>query len=595
MRIFFFLRQKETSKKMAMIRRSSTIASQESSVPRGPRLLKVPKDFPTIQQALDAAKNDDGVFITPARYVLDSPLMITKSIHLIGVDEVGQSAQIVFQTDLGHLSALRVDPGQGNSCRIKGLQIELLQTQAATSVVSLNSGDIILDECVVTGRGGCSGISVAAGCYATLTCVKCVSQDGTAVRVAGKTFLDRCELTASAIGASTSGAGRISAQGTFFSDCRKGIVASGSCDVRLASTAFSRCGTGVSLDVNLHIGNGKVPEIKGCEFVQCQAGIELGGEEVGCGIYKNYIHDCTVAGIRVLQGSPRVEVRANAIKQCRGDGIVVLRGSPIVESNVIEGIDGAGIVIGGGRPIVRLNEVVRCKQTPFSLGLLVAPAVVDDESSPASDADEIPLSTRLIGLHKKQPASPASQERSRSPQGDQSVALVATTPSPALAAQEELLVVDPNLLPDPMVEMNMLAENRVNIMVLKGVGTFQKNDLLPAAEENVYIAGSVGRLTVCFRSNEVLGSSSTDEFVLGPNARAQIIANVITDCRLSGVTLVTGVSFAEIASNTFRKCQTAVTAMKQARGKIIANVLNGLPLLFKGDASATVVAADNVE
>ncbi len=565
-----------------MLHRAS-LSMPESSARSGPRLVKVPRDFPSIQQAFDAARSGDGVFIAPGRYVLDSPLMITRAIHVIAVDEVGQSAELTFSTDLGHLSALRVDAGPDTSVRIKGLRLEFHQKHAATPAIQLSSGSVILDECSVT---GCAGISIAQDCYATLTCVKCVCAGGCGVRVLGKAFLDRCELVQCAVGATTGGDGRITLRGTLFRDCKRGLVATGACNVAASSTAFTCCDVGASLDVNLHAGNGKAPEIKGCEFVDCKTGIEIAGQEAGCGIYKNYLHGCTVAAIRVLNATERLEVTANAIKQCPGDGIVIVKGCPVIESNTLEEIGGAGFVVGGGRPIIRLNEVVRCTaKVTQAMGLLVAPC--SDEDAGQSLASDLPLSSVLLANHRL-------PQRSTSPTQQSQIASDSQQ-SPLRIAHEELLQVDPNLQPDPLYEMNMMGENRVNITVIKGVGTYHKNDLLPTAEENVYVEGAIGRFAASFRSNDILGSAAADGVVAGPGARIRVLQNTITECRISGVVLHAGCAAAEITGNTISKCQVAVTVMQHAHGRIAGNTLRGLQILFKGDSAATVLASDNTE
>ena len=427
----------------------------------------------TIQAALDLAEDGDAVVIAPGEYIITEPLQITKSIHLLCVDEVGNSAVLVFNGGLLRPATplLRLD---AVSCRIKGVHlvynhnVELAAESAVARAcaVVVGKGSATLDECRI--ESSCGGVRVLEGAYGTLLCVK-VTSGTTAIDVEGRLFADRCDVLDSRVGIHINVVAEAQVKTCCFRQCHTAFLIKGQGFGKLDSNMIVQGSVGIHLDLPLFPR--RLSVIQGNEFsLQATASIVVTGAQPACDISKNYFHNVTGAGVVLDASSQYVQVKGNAFKNCTVGVRITGGASASIEGNVIEESSDAAIVIISSRPTCRLNEIIRS-----NVGVKVT------TSSNAHPAD--------VDMHA-----------------------------------------------DPHIEGNTFGENQVNLLVVAAGGTFLKNNLLQAFKENI-ILDSVAPINSILSGNAICGSMSSSCIVIMGGAIGRFTYNVISGAKLSGILL----------------------------------------------------------
>jgi nitrous oxidase accessory protein NosD len=377
------------------------------------RLWTVPDDFPDIQTAIDNANAGDGIFLLPSAspYILSDPLCISKPLHILGVDDVGESAVVTFQTSVNYLPLLRVT---ASNVRIKGLTLEstYIPTAASTTAgpargasnsrhpvsssssskigsvvpqephasssssqsalppldpasprfitvhISNGAQNVVFDECVVRCTGGMHGVFLSPDSYTTMVCCSITSTLGCALYSDARLYIDRCDFSSSALGLLVSQNSHVQVKASCFTNCDQGLMIDGHGFADVNVCAFSNCRVGMLSCADLPPP--KVSLVRGCEFMDCTTtSLFVSGVEAALDVQKNFFHGTSTHGILLHDASQRVEIRANAFRGLSGIGVRVFAGAPIIECNVFEGCRRAGVLVESSRPTVRLNEFVR--------------------------------------------------------------------------------------------------------------------------------------------------------------------------------------------------------------------------------------------
>lgn len=408
------------------------------------RLWTVPDDFPDIQTAIDSIAPGDGIFLLPASspYVLKDPLCISKPMHILGVDDVGESAVVTFETSVSYLPLLRVT---SSNVRIKGVTLKSCYTPSSavapastqqlvtvkekgsvqqqqqqqvakhqsTDVaippldpasprfisihVSSGAQNVVLDECVVRCEGGMHGVFLSPDSYTTMFCCSISSSLGCAVYSDGRLHVDRCDLTQSSLGLLVSQNSHVQIKASCFTHCDQGLYIDGHGFADVNACAFSTCRVGILSRAELPPP--KVSLIRGCEFMDCATtSIFICGVEAALDVQKNFFHGTSQHGILVHDACQRLEIRANAFRGLSGVGVRVFGGAPIIECNVFEGCCRGGVVVESSRPTVRLNEFVRNRRNATISGSAALPSAhtTRDQSSVAILVDGETVSRGLM-------------------------------------------------------------------------------------------------------------------------------------------------------------------------------------------------------
>lgn len=321
------------------------------------KLLRVPQDALSIQEAFDRSADGDCVVIASGAYTISEPLMITNQIHIIGVNETGERASIHFNVrDLKPATPmLRID---APSCHLRGVDFDYQHDADAADgsnafAVTVARGDVMLDSCSF--RSTCCGIKVAEQAY--VTCRGVGSEAAfVAFYIAGKAFLDRCDITSSRCGLLLKPTGSAACESLRVAKCGMGICVEGHASLRLESSLIEECEAGAHITDDTSAA--KPPLIRGNEFRSCRRGLYLRGESCACEVSKNYFHQCTGSAITLDGGVANVS--CNAIKSCDALGMEVLGGRPIIESNIVQGCAVCGILVtsSASLPTIVHNELL---------------------------------------------------------------------------------------------------------------------------------------------------------------------------------------------------------------------------------------------
>jgi nitrous oxidase accessory protein NosD len=173
-------------------------------------VLHVPKDFPTVAEALDAAQPGDEVVLAAGSY--NTPILMD---NLTGIVLRGQGKVVLgggtagtpaltltncFDVTVDHLriegaQGIGVLLGQSNSVTLRRLRVV---DSVGDGIVAGEASDVLMDRCRVEGTGG-SGISVVKALTFTLS--HCTVLDaGTSGIMLGAlhdTVVDRCHVSGS--------------------------------------------------------------------------------------------------------------------------------------------------------------------------------------------------------------------------------------------------------------------------------------------------------------------------------------------------------------------------------------------------------------
>lgn len=341
-------------------------------VARKGRLIRVPNDFPTLVEALDAHAPGDCIFLAATLHELREPLMITKSCHIIGMDEMGTCATLAFNAqDLRPCTPLlRVDAA---ACKLQGLRFvytcdleKCTDTETTrASAVTVTRGDVIFDKCTVESH--CTALKILPGAYVTLLSSVVTSRHTGVMLLGGRLYADRSAIRRCATGLAVTATGSAKLQATVVSGCSIGVDIRGHVEFQMQASVVEDC-TACGIAIEDEATAPKPPSIRGSEFRRCFRGIYVRGAAALTDIAKNLFHDCVDSAVCIDGGVSTVA--GNAIKDCKRFGIEVTEGRPTIDSNVVQSCGEAGIAISGlnAMPLVDNNELVHQKAT----GLLVS-------------------------------------------------------------------------------------------------------------------------------------------------------------------------------------------------------------------------------
>lgn len=523
---------------------------------RNGRIYRVPDDCKTVEEAIGLAGDGDCVFIAPGVYEVAEPMMVTKDIYIMGVDETGECA--VLKMDGGRLRpALPIIRFDTAKSHIKGVQFDFSYDKylaapgadAKSFALLVVTGFVVMDEVSITSETG--GIRCAPGSHTTLVCSR-ITTAKSGVAIEGTAFLDRSTFMGCASGVEIHAEPACSAkvEGCCFSQCGVGISCVGRGSVRCERSAFvDGTQVGVRL-INSGLSSPVASLIRSNEFRGvAHKGVEVGGDGCSVTVSKNFIHSpgkevVGACGVHVAGGRP--EIQTNVVQSCpNGPGILCTGGTPLIESNVVEEC-AVGIHIRSARPMVRLNEITSSTIS----GVLVESA-------------QLPL----LGVYRSGPDD--------------------TRPSAHSDDAGSTGFVNPMHEADPHVEANVMADNQRNICVYSCTGTFLKNELTVSADDNVVLDGPQSVAVVV--SGNVIGGSMKGACVLLSNkVEARIQGNEMRGAQQAAV-VMRGCGFSEVQRNTGEECQGGVTAMGGAVGRISGNVFGtGMEIEIFSDSQATV-------
>lgn len=525
---------------------------------RNGRIIRVPDDCPTVEEAIGKAGDGDCVCIAPGVYDIVEPMMVTKDIYIIGVDETGESA--VLRMNGGRLRpTLPIVRFDTHKSHMKGVQFDFTYDKELAApgadeksfAVLVVTGFVVMDEVSITSET--CGIRCAPGAHATLVCSR-LTTARSGIVVEGSAFLDRTTFmgcdTGVVVCADVSSAAKV--EGCCFSGCLVGIASEGRGSVRCERSAFVE---GTALGVTVHNDGLSSPTpslVRSNEFRGVtRKGIEVGGKGCSVVVSKNFIHSMAsgvvgACGVHVTGGRP--EIQTNVIQKClSGPGILITGGAPLIESNVVEEC-AVGIHVRTSRPMIRLNEIT----TSLVTGVLVESA-----------------SLPLLGVYL------TSSEDSR--------------PNAFVGEAREApdAVANPMNEADPHVEANVLTDNERNLCVYSSTGTFLKNELAAAVEDNVVLDGPQSVAVVV--SGNMIGGSVRGACVLLTNrVEARVQGNDMRGSQQAAV-VMRGCGFSEVQRNTGEGCQGGVLAMGGSTGRISANTFGaGMEVEVFTDSQATV-------
>ena len=370
-------------------------------------LIRVPGDYATPQDAIDNASDGDCIFLASQTFEIDGPMRIAKPIHLMGENEMGERATIVFngKSLKPAVPLLRI----ASSCRVQGVNFVLKcdetapQSAKATEyALSITAGDFLMSDCGVTTE--CGGIFVANGSYTSLSAVS-VEAKFVGVDVRGKVYMDRCHVKSCIAGIRVATLCSCTAERCVIDKCTIGVdIGKHSSTVVKAST-ITGCVTGVSAEDDTP--SPKPPEIRGNSISNCVSGVYTTGEGCTCDISKNLVSHCSEAGICIDGGLSFVN--SNAVSNCPLAGIDVREGRPQVSCNVIDDCAKNGILVAGVKssPIVLSNEIARCK----GAGILVVDGAAPRVETNVMSENEINISIDgALGLYKRNELLVSHQE-----------------------------------------------------------------------------------------------------------------------------------------------------------------------------------------
>lgn len=578
-------------------------------------LLRVPCDaYPTIEDAVFAAKDGDCVFLDPIPFTLTEPLLLSRNIHIIGIDEVGACATLSMNGGLLRppLPLLRV--AAGATVHLKGLTLRYSHNEAAAPVDAVSQaycvfvsdgGAAVLDEVrIISSCGGIRGTAVGRpaaslapaltaapppsasgggsdgggveggnGTYITATCCK-FECDTTAVQVEGRCFLDRCTVAVGARGVAVQDGAAAKVEGCGFVGGAIGIDVQRRGRVTAERNAF----VDVAIGVNLFNSGIRIPQpslVRGNEFRNpTETAVRADGDGAAAEIAKNLIHafaNPLAVGIEVRGGKP--EVSSNVVKDCLGTSIASLGGAALIEGNVIEN-GSVGICVRNSRPTVRLNEV--CQQRAAGI-------CVESSAIPYSHGMDVD-GPSVLALA----APPAASSSSDGADGPNVSAITSNGGDKATSKSgQQQPVIHPLHEADPHVEANSLHGNYTNLRVCSVTGTFLKNDLAASVGDNVALEG---RLVVpIVLSGNAIGGSLEGCGVLAANGvEAHITDNMIAGAKVAAV-MLRGSGFCEVKSNTMAGGQTAFVAMGRAVGRFTGNIIaEGMGVDVYTDSQPTV-------
>jgi hypothetical protein len=125
--------------------------------------VRVPDDFPTIQEAVDAAFPGQGVYVSPGRVYFES-VVINKTLELIGSDNYGGRAVIDGHFNVsqrGYTNGITINATRSSDPLVSGVQVHgfIIQNSNADGIYVNGSGISIYDNIINNSRG--NGIHVA--------------------------------------------------------------------------------------------------------------------------------------------------------------------------------------------------------------------------------------------------------------------------------------------------------------------------------------------------------------------------------------------------------------------------------------------------
>ncbi len=149
----------------------------------------VPGEFATIQSAIDVAKKDDWILLSPGQYA-ENLTMKGKTVNLVSYFQFSEDLYFQQHTLIAPESgvALSVSGPEGTSVYVSGVRM----TGAETAVIS--SGNLTVENSEIIGNG--TGILFSGGTAMIADCeISGNSSDGILYRDATASLIERCNLS----------------------------------------------------------------------------------------------------------------------------------------------------------------------------------------------------------------------------------------------------------------------------------------------------------------------------------------------------------------------------------------------------------------
>jgi parallel beta-helix repeat protein len=388
----------QASQSLAMSRSQKDQKSGIVAAPKKPVIRRVPDNFPTLQEAIDASEPNDCIFVAPAEIKLAEPLRISKAIHIMGQNESGERTRLVFDAQKLRpaVPLLKI----AASCRVQGFVFAMETSEDATAAlkastytVHISGGDLVMTNCAI--QTTCSGIYVAPGSYSSFTSIA-LRAAFAGVTVEGKAFIERSAISDCVCGVKIAPQASVVIERSHLTQCAIGVDIRSHTATSIRSCTVNLCQTGILSQDDTPAP--QPPEIRGNNFTDCTRGIFVEGEGCVCDIHKNFFERCKESAICIDGGDSFIS--GNAVKNCATAGICVQEGKPQITCNVVEDSGKYGIYVVGAKssPALLSNEIHRSKGVGIAVVGSAAPRV---ESNKCHDNDINIQVTGALGLYAR--------------------------------------------------------------------------------------------------------------------------------------------------------------------------------------------------
>src|SRR3954453_6976463 len=139
---------------------SVSLVPVEHASARGPAVIRVPQDAPTIQAAIDEALNFDTVLVSPGTYI-ESLDFLGKAVTVTSSSGPGNT---LLDARSLHQSAVRFHSSEGRDSVFEGFTVKSTDASGAFHGVGVDAAGAspsIIGN-VFTESAGCNGIAVSA-------------------------------------------------------------------------------------------------------------------------------------------------------------------------------------------------------------------------------------------------------------------------------------------------------------------------------------------------------------------------------------------------------------------------------------------------
>eukprot|EP01065_Artemidia_motanka_P023362 TRINITY_DN27913_c0_g1_i1.p1 TRINITY_DN27913_c0_g1~~TRINITY_DN27913_c0_g1_i1.p1 ORF type:complete len:525 (+),score=146.32 TRINITY_DN27913_c0_g1_i1:43-1575(+) len=452
-----------------------------ASRPRDARVLRVPRDFPSVQAAIMSAKDGDCVALSSGVHELKEPVCIDRDIHLIAGDEASDGVTLRLDTSESRLlrAATHMITVDCESCRIGSITLEHVGGKGDPSLegqlvfaIWCRRGCALVDQCRIVADVH-SAIGVSSEAHPTVSrCAIKASEYGVWVEEGSRcgVRVERCSMRTS--------------RGVYFSDNTAGEV---------EQCSFEGCGTGVEClqhcDAVVSCSS-----FKGCSdaAIYCSGGARADDSNT-VRIYGNVFEGCNKRGV-VADGS-RPEVTKNTFTECEASALeIVNRGKGKYIGNTVLGGAVGVAVAGESNPMFRRNAFEGCSAIGVavsgsgSVGTFVANTFTDCP----------------IGVEVREKANPTVVSNVISG-SDTAMCFtdggLGRVRSNAVTESGRGCTIGPQS--DPILEQNEIRGCTVAVVVDGGRGSLMQNELLGSSEAALQLVGATGTLA---EENTITGS-----------------------------------------------------------------------------------------